>query len=401
LIMKRLAFLQALVLFLLFTVSWLVLWRVLSGPDTEETPPPVPATGSSGEPAEATSPPGPDSQPGTPTSTKPEMPASPIPETWEPWLEQLQAATSPDEVRGILDALRRELFSLSPEEAVARIEAFLQSGLDARTGLAFEVGPGGRLRGAASFRAQLLDWLGQIDPARSARWARNELTTLGTGLAPDVYVIHLRNFAWGTGLPETGAGAFLRDQFGQLIRHQPWIREPSSAIAESMDVAVYTDATEFTPELSALMQPDRPRMLRHAASLALERLVDRRPAETLSLLLREAGQPTAVPKARAGYFARLDPGHPEAARILDPYLTAPGVDRGEAVRFLQSFPNLNQSLSHNLLSSNIPMTTAGEAAERLEAARNHVRRWLSDPAMEALADELAETAERIRRQLGQ
>ena len=77
------------------------------------------------------------------------------------------------------------------------------------------------------------------------------------------------------------------------------------------------------------------------------------------------------------------------------------MDRGEAVRFLQSFPNLNQSLSHNLLSSNISMTTAAEAAGRLQAALDHVRRWRSDPAMEALADELAETADRIRRQLGQ
>lgn len=398
--MKRLAFLQALVLFLLFTASWFVLWRVLSDPDTEQTPP-APASGPSGEQAEATVPAAPDPDPESPAATGPEGPGAAVPETWVPWLDRLRAAASPDEVRGILAALREELFSLSPEEAVARIEAFLQSGLDARTGLAFEVGPGGRLRGAASFRAQLLDWLGQIDPARSAQWARNELTTLGTGLLPDVYVIHLRNFAWGTGLPEAGAKAFLRDQFGQLIRHQPWIREPSSAIAESMDVAVYTDATEFTPELNALMQPGRPRMLRHAASLTLERLVDRRPVETLSLLLEEADRPTPLPKARAGYFARIDPGHPEAARILDPYLAAPGVDRGEAVRFLQSFPNLNQSLSHNLLSSNIPMTTAAEAAGRLQAALDHVRRWRSDPAMEALADELAETADRIRRQLGQ
>ncbi len=395
--MKRRAFFQALVLCLLLAGSWILhLISLRSGPGDEETP----ARDVHEEAATeaAPTPPPETTSPGASDT----VPASPeVPGPWQDWVDRLDALSSPAEMRVELGSLREELFSLPPEEAIARLVTFLESGFDKPTGLAFQVGPDGALLGAASLRALLLDWLGQLDPALAADWARSELLADGTGLVPDVFVIHLRNYEWGSPAPESERQAFLEDRFGELLDHEPWMQNPTTALAEAMDVAVHTRATRFVPDLTALMEPEKPALLRRAAALGVEKLVDREPVQALSELLREADRPTALPKARAGYFARLDPTLGEAPDILDPYLSAPGVSREEAVFFLRSFPNLNQSFSHNLLSSNNVMTSGEEIRARLLGALDHLRRWRDDPAMDDLREALDAEAARIRRQLGE
>lgn len=395
--MKRRAFFQALILCLLLAGSWILLLVSLRN-GSEETP----ATGAGpGEEilAEPGPPPSDSAIPSASTTDDPESPQPPP--LWSEWIERLETAASPAEMRAALGNLREALFSLPAGEAIDRIAAFLESGFDTRTGLAFQVGPGGTLQGAASLRALLLDWLGQLDPALAADWARSELLADGTGLVPDVFVIHLRNYEWGSPAPENDRHAFLADRFGELLRHDPWMENPTTALAEAMDVAVHTRSTRFIPELTALMEPGRPPLLRRAAALGVEKLVDREPVEALSGLLRAVGRPTALPKARAGYFARLDPTLEAAPDILRPYLAAPGVSREETVFFLRSFPNLNQSFSHNLLSSNIAMTDGEEIRTRLRGALDLVNRWREDPALRSLRETLDAEAARIRQQLGE
>ena len=395
--MKRRAFFQALVLFLLLTGSWILLLLSLrSGSEDDSPPEPDPLPKTAPEPASPAS--VRDSPSGSSASASDPLPNPP---GWEEWLGRLDAVASPAEMRAALGSLREELFSLPADKAIDRLLAFLESGFDLRTGLAFQVGPGGALTGAASLRALLLDWLGQLDPALAADWARSELLGTGTGLVPDVFVIHLRNYEWGSPAPESDRRAFLAHRFGELLRHDPWINNPGTALAEAMDVPVHARATGFIPDLTALMEPGRPPLLRRAAALSVERLVDREPLEALSELLRQADRPTPLPKARAGYFARLDPTLEAAPEILDPYLSAPGVSREEAVFFLRSFPNLNQSFSHNLLSSNNAMTDGEEIRSRLHGALDLINRWREDPAMLPLRETLEAEAERIRRQLGE
>ncbi|HKJ89974.1 MAG TPA: hypothetical protein VJ960_02495, partial [Oceanipulchritudo sp.] len=69
--------------------------------------------------------------------------------------------------------------------------------------------------------------------------------------------------------------------------------------------------------------------------------------------------------------------------------------------FLRSFPNLNQSFSHNLLSSNNAMTDGEEIRTRLRGALDLVNRWREEPALRFLRETLDAEAARIRRQLGE
>jgi hypothetical protein len=230
----------------------------------------------------------------------------------------------------------------------------------------------------------LLDWLHQLDPALAAEWAARELAAQGVALAADVFVIHLRNFELGAAQDTAARHAFLDRHMAALLRHEPWMVRPTSAVAEAMDVAVHTGAVQLIPLLAGLLERDRPQLLRHAAALALERLVDRQPVAALEQLLGLASNTSSVPAARAGYFARLDPALPGAGELLDRYLAAPGVTREEALAFLGAFPNLNQSLSHNLLSNQFPATEADDHPARLRNALDTVRQWRADPAMRGL-----------------
>jgi hypothetical protein len=304
-------------------------------------------------------------------------------------------------MRAALQDLHAALLSLPPEQAIARIVEFLESGADQPIGLAFQVGPGGALRGASSLRAILLDWLHQLDPRLAADRARHELRELGTRLPPDVYVIHLRNYELGSPEPAPARHALLDTYFGAMLAHAPWMESPSTALAEAMDIAVHIEAVHRTPELAALLERDQPQLLRHASALALERLVDRRPLDSLGAWLDAALRTTSTPAARAGYFARLDPALPGAADLLRAYLTSPALSPVEVEAFLGAFPNLNQSLSHNLLSSHFPATTAsGDHVARLRAARQQLESWRADPAMGRLHDRLAAAARQLARLAG-
>lgn len=395
--MKRTAFLQACLIFLLLVASWFLLLNKLRQPDgTGPEPSPSGQAGQgqtdpldeqvASKPAPA---PLPDGQPETT-----------VPEGWREWIDYLEAVESPDSMRAALEALRAALFSLPPEEAIDRLLEFIESGADMRTGLAFQPGPGNRLRGAASLRALLLDWLQALDPSLAAQLATRELEALGTRLDPDVYVIHLRNYALGSDAPETAVKSSLQDHFAQLIEHRPWIENPSSAIAEAMDVAVYLDSPDLAPRIGTFLQPDQPRLLRHAASLALERLVDRQPMAVLPRLLDAPETDALPPRSRASYMARLDPRLPGADALLDAYVRDPGRQPSEIVFFLESFPNLNQSYSHNLLSTENPSTEPGAYVGRLRSALEQVRRWEDDPALAVHEPVLEEVGERLRQQLG-
>jgi hypothetical protein len=248
-------------------------------------------------------------------------------------------------------------------------------------------------------RAFLLDLLQQLDPQLAAQWAVDELTSSGTALAPDVYAVHLRNYALGSEVGEEARTAFLNNRLQAVLQSDDWTSNPTTAIAEMMDVAVYTGAIALLPDLSKLMKKGDPQMLRRAAALAIERLVDKEPMAALSEILAQEDWPGGMEKARAGYFARLNPGIEGAPQLLEDYLASPGVTADEARFFLLSFPNLNQSLSHNLLSSQISITSAERNEEILANALDLVRAWQEDPELSRLETTLGEVEQAINERL--
>lgn len=404
--MKRTAFLQAVLLVILLSASWLILLKNRSGENSDRPTEPPPATvpglaSDSGDP----SPPEDETEasPAAPEALPPTPPAvaelEQLPAFWKDRIDALLNARSPNATRQALDRMREELFALPVPDAVGHLLAFLESGVDVPTGLAFQVREGGLLRGAYAFRAMVLDWLGQLDPATAARLAREELVGMGTRLSPDAYAVHMRNFAWGSPQDATATRAFLSDQVERMLEHTPWMQSSRSALAEAMDVAVYAQATESLPLLTNLLEGAASPTLQRASALAIERLVDQTPAEAAPLLLQWAQSTTPYPLARAGYLARLDPSAPESHAILTDYLTAPGVSTEETTAFLESFPNFNQSFSHNLLSINNPMTPEPELRQRLQAALGLMDTWQEDPRLEHLQPGIQENKASIRRLL--
>lgn len=394
--MKRSAFFQALLLFMLLAGSWMLL--VVRFSNSERAP-----EAASTQPArtlETERDPPREPGPGTPEPSPAPVPESLPSGPWPERLDRLRATGSPVEMRAALAALREGLMALPPDVAIRQIQTFLESGEDLRTGLAFQVGPGGRLRGAGSLRVLLLDWLHELDPQLAAEKAVTALERSGTTLPQDLYTIHLGNFARGTDLPEAEARRRLARYFDDLLSHEPWLRDPRGAFAEAMDVAVYLGNPDFVPGLVRLVEPGRPQLLRHAAALAIERMVDANPVETLDLLLEADSFPDGLERARAGWFARADPGLPGAPALLKRYLQTPEVSRKEARQFLAAFPNLNLSLSHNLLSTGIPDTSDMDYGGRLRSALGLVRDWLDEPRMDGLSADLKKAEERLLRQLG-
>src|SRR5260221_8507662 len=76
-----------------------------------------------------------------------------------------------------LDALRQALSSSRTNEVSAAIRSFLDSKADAATGQGFKIGGHGALSEAPTLRVTLLDYLGQIDPAAGAAYARTILAS--------------------------------------------------------------------------------------------------------------------------------------------------------------------------------------------------------------------------------
>ena len=103
--------------------------------------------------------------------------------------------------------------------------------------------------------------------------------------------------------------------------------------------------------------------------------------------------------ARAGFVARVDPAAPGGDTLLKQYLTADSTSPEEAALFLAHFPNLNQSLSHNLLSTNKSNTEETGHMERLQHALEAVRSWQADPEISGMDDPLQDAGDRLVIQL--
>lgn len=391
--MKLRAFLQALGLFLILVAPILVfvLSQRQSGPPLGTVP------GRAAAPAETK-----DAEEGTAkeAAAPPGQPAEapPVVVDWEAVITGLREAEGPAATRDRLRGLRQWLLSMGTATASREILRFLETGRDLPRALRFRVGPGGRLAGAPSLRSTLLDWLGQWNPGAAGRRARAALRTRGTELPPSEYVLHLRNFAWASRGEEGLAAAdreFLLDQTRALLRHEPWLNRPTPAVAEAVDVVVYLASAELLPDLLGWLDPGAAPGLRAAAALGLERLVDRRPMEVLPALL-EADLPSVQ---RAASFARLHAGTEPARELLAAYLASDRIPAEEKRSFLDYYPNLNNALSHNLLSAQLLNTEIVPAGERLRTAAARLDRWLADPDFRELYPRLEQTRRRLQQQI--
>jgi hypothetical protein len=303
--------------------------------------------------------------------------------------QRLRFAADAQAARRVFTELRDELRKLDKAAAQRAILAALDSGADAPSGLGFVVGPGGSLKEAPSLRVFLLDHVAEEDPAAAAAYAEKVLAGFTT---PDEWAVSLRNYARGRSGPE--ARAFLQRKWREMVRHEPWLKNPSTGFLEAFDVAVHAGGTELLPDLAALLrQTDHPAVA-HAAYLALDRLVIQDAASVLGALQRQPDLLVGREQTRANYFARANVADAAQRGLIEAYLLSPQVTPAELTTFAGVFPNANFMVSPNLLTRVATPAGADLARQDREALRV-VEAWLADPRFRERRLEL----ERIRARL--
>ena len=319
------------------------------------------------------------------------------------WDEKLKAAAK--KMAGASDAagknsalteLKAALAAGSVSEQSRAIRRLLDSKTDAPTGLGFKIGKGGILTEAPTLRAWLLDYLGQIDPAAAAQYAR---VILNSKDSPDEWALALRNLALGDS--STEARALLKEKTGELLTFKDWQQNPAASYLEAFDTAVYLGGTSLVATLSGIVnQQDNP-ALTHAAFLALDRMVLNDPVAMLSALLAQPELMAGRDQARADYFARADVHDPQQLALLENYLLQ--TSTAERQQFAGVFPNANFMVSANLLTQS-PGLDQGEIKKRDAASLQVVQQWLANPRFASVRPELEKIQVRLQefvRQAGQ
>jgi hypothetical protein len=269
--------------------------------------------------------------------------------------------------------LRRALAAMPTNEAVAEIRRLLDSRADAPTRLGFKVATSGGLDEAPTLRTFLLDEMARLDPAAAAEYAK---VILSSKDSPDEWAVALRNLARGDASAE--GRALLEQKTVELLRHEPWQREPSVGFLEALDAAVFVGGIKVMPALSDLVRRQDNQAVAHAAFLTLDRLVINEPVQTLTALQTAPEWMQGREQTRANYFARGDVRDPRQRQLLESYLLNPQIGAVELNAFAGVYPNANFMISPNLLTENRTPERGTLVLRDAESLRV-LQEWIADP----------------------
>jgi hypothetical protein len=310
-------------------------------------------------------------------------------------LAELEKGLAAADALAAFKDLRAELAALPPDQAVALIRGFLDSGEDRVTGLPFEIASDGSLSAWPTFRTFLLDALLAIDPAAAAELGR---AVLAKPTSADEWALALRNVARGE---EPGAGDdFLRRKTEELISNPAWQAAPSVGYLNAFDVLVHVGATASTPLLSDLIQRKDRKDLAHAGFLTLDRLVQREPVAMLDRLATDRELQQSRPEMVAQQFARADLRDPAQREIVKAWLLDPARSGTELESLAGVYPNNNRFISNNLLTRESGQSGEDLAAHDLEALQT-LTAWARDPAFQSVRPTLDRMVSRLEGFVGE
>jgi hypothetical protein len=301
----------------------------------------------------------------------------------------LASAIDPTGKRKALSRMREALDSSSTNEASKAILRFLDSKADATTGLEFSVGARGVLAQAPTLRVALLDYLGQIDPAAAASYARNILSRAESA---DEWSVALRNLAWGD--PSAAGRTFLQQKMAEMLSDVSWQINPSTGYLEAFDVAVYLGGTLLVEPLTDLVRKQDNPAAAHAAFLALDRLVINNPAPMLETLQANPEAMQGREATRADFFARADVRDPQQRQVLESYLLNPGLAPAELAHFAGIYPNANYMISQNLLTPT-PTPDPSALILRDRESLRVIDDWIADPRFAGVRSQLEQSRARL------
>lgn len=284
--------------------------------------------------------------------------------------------------RESLNTLGERLLAMPATKAVAQIEAFLQTGKDANSEMAFEIGSDGIVSGWPTLRVFLLDILLKIDPVAAASIGRGVLAGPTTA---DEWALGLRNVARGES--DDANRDFLRSKTEELISNPDWRAKPSIGYLNSFDVLVHTRAIESSPLLSGLIQDKDRKDLVHAAFLTLDRLVQREPIAMLERLSNDVALQKNRPEMTAQQFARADLRDLKQRELVKTWLLDPSRSQVELKSFAATFPNNNRMVSNNLLTTEPSLAGIDLAAHDREVL-SVIKEWKMDTSFKPVAAHL-------------
>ena len=327
----------------------------------------------------------------TPIALKELTPTSP-PETLNSALERLQRLSRPEDAKDLLEQWRRTLGGMPPAESSKTITDFLQKRKDAPTHLPFAVGQDGHLTSAPTLRVFLLDQFSRVDKEAAAAYAEQTLLK-DFSYSADEWALALKAYAEGSSNP--ARNDLLASKSREMLRNEAWQKNPSVGYLESFDVAVYVGGTQLTPTLCELAQKKDNRAVAHAAFLALDRLVQAAPVQTLTLLQDQPELMTGREETRANFFARADMTDPKQKQVLEKYLLNPALKGQELQAFAGLYPNANYMVSYNLLTR--VNTPDGGTLARIDAsALRTIDEWLAEPRFDHVRPQLQTIRSRLQ-----
>ncbi len=257
-------------------------------------------------------------------------------------------------------AVSREQLRAQPRrEAARQLVAFLDSGVDAKTGLPFRVGPGGWLATPPTLRVAALDWLAEFDLAAAADCARQVFATSNSA---DEWAVALRNYYRWTQSADDFFVARVAEAFGR----EDWLKNPSAGLAESVDFPVAIGGAQGYGILLSVL--DKSVALRQPALAALDAWTEVHRQEAVQILAQEAATTGALDaESRATLLARADVRDEVQRAVVLSYLESAGVSVKAKTEFLRQFPNQNVILGYHLVTNPRPVTLQQGAQEDLAA----------------------------------
>jgi len=293
----------------------------------------------------------------------------------------------PEENRAeLLSFFQNQVHSPSNQLSAKELIEFLESGVDAPTGLAFRVGAAHRLEEWPTLRVAALDWLGALDPAAAASYAEK---IFNQQKSADEFAIALRNLAFG--LPQNNDA--LSQRFVQLLAKEDWKNVPSQGYLEAFDVAAYLVEPNLVQPLARNINDTRNEPLRKASFVALDRMAQANPKIIIKQLWANEFLQNS-PFTRAGLFARADIRDEEQRQLVEAYLLNTEVQSDEISFFAEAFPNGSSTMVYGLVSENQSHSFT-ELAQQDQSSLKWVRESLRDKRFAARQPELRKLESRL------
>ena len=310
-------------------------------------------------------------------------------------------AQKPDRetVLRLLREFMQKAFASNPDVAAAALLEFLQSGQDEATGLDFIVGEAG-LEEWPTLRAYLLDLLGKIDLDAATQYALANIIPFKKS-APE-YAVSLQ-ILWNDGGAEEPSPELSAAWLG-LLQKADWAAKPDAAWLESLDFASrIPEATPVFIEAASLWlaRPEEASGKAETVEIALERMMIRHPAETLSALLENSQwmREGRGPAVRATLFSRANVTDSVQVLSLTKYLKQLKPDGGEADLFYRAFPCHNYGVAPGL-SGQPDIPTAMDVQKMLRADLLLLQSLENDPSLSVHRPWMGKAKAKIRRILG-